>query len=127
MCAEGSRPWPPSSRTARGDLRPPGLGRSTTRRDGRTDQTPEDQAADLHALVEHLGAGPVDVFASSGGAVAALTRATVHPGDLATIVAHEPPVMWALPDAEAAARASGEVASAYAERRLGAGMAASSG
>ena len=48
---------------------PRGLGRSTTRRDGRTDQNPHDQAADLHALVEHLGVGPVDLFASSGGAV----------------------------------------------------------
>ena len=84
---------------------PRGLGRSTTRRDGRNDQNPEDQAADLHALVEHLGAGPVDLFASSGGAVTALTWAATHPEDLATVVAHEPPVMWALPDAEAAARA----------------------
>ncbi|KGN41460.1 alpha/beta fold hydrolase [Knoellia aerolata] len=103
---------------------PRGLGRSTTRRDGRTDQTPEDQAADLHALVKHLGAGPVDVFASSGGAVAALTWVASHPGDLVTVVAHEPPVMGALPDAEAATRASDEVARAYAERGFGAGMAA---
>lgn len=103
---------------------PRGLGRSTTRRDGRTDQNPTDQAADLHALVEHLGTGPVDLFASSGGAVTALTWAATHPEDLATVVAHEPPAMWALPDAEAAARASDEVASAYAERGFGAGMAA---
>ncbi|MFW5470407.1 alpha/beta fold hydrolase [Knoellia sp. CPCC 206435] len=103
---------------------PRGLGRSTTRRDGRTDQNPVDQAADLHALVEHLGAGPVDLFASSGGAVTALTWAATHPDDLATVVAHEPPAMWALPDAEAAARASDEVARAYAERGFGAGMAA---
>jgi pimeloyl-ACP methyl ester carboxylesterase len=103
---------------------PRGLGRSTTRRDGRTDQNPVDQAADLHALVEHLGVGPVDLFASSGGAVTALTWAGTHPEDLATVVAHEPPAMWALPDAEAAARASEEVARAYAERGFGAGMAA---
>lgn len=43
---------------------PRGLGRSV-RKDGRVDQTPEAQAADVHALVEHLGAGPVDLFASS--------------------------------------------------------------
>ena len=103
---------------------PRGLGRSTTRRDGRTDQNPVDQAADLHALVEHLGAGPVDLFASSGGAVTALTWAATHPEDLVTVVAHEPPSMWALPDAEAAARASDEVARTYAERGFGAGMAA---
>ena len=36
---------------------PRGLGRSSTRRDGRNDQTPQDQAADLHALAEHPRAG----------------------------------------------------------------------
>ena len=35
---------------------PRGLGRSEVRRDGRNDQRPEDQADDLHALVEDLGA-----------------------------------------------------------------------
>ena len=103
---------------------PRGLGRSTTRRDGRTDQTPQDQAADLHGLVEHLGAGPVDVFASSGGAVAALHWAATHPGDLATVVAHEPPAVWALPDADAAARAFEQVRKAYSDKGFGAGMAA---
>src|SRR5215217_7162257 len=53
---------------------PRGLGRSSVRRDGRDDQRPEEQAADLHALVEHLtsigGQGKVEVFGSSGGAVA---------------------------------------------------------
>ena len=36
---------------------PRGLGRSSVRRDGRNDQRPEEQAADLHALAEHLGSG----------------------------------------------------------------------
>jgi pimeloyl-ACP methyl ester carboxylesterase len=102
---------------------PRGLGRSTTRRDGRTDQTPRDQAADLHALVQHLGATPVDLFASSGGAITALHWAASHPDDLATVVAHEPPAMWALPDAEAVERASAEVGAAYAKHGFGAGMA----
>lgn len=103
---------------------PRGLGRSTTRRDGRDNQAPEDQTADLHALVEHLGAGPVDVFASSGGAVAALTWASTHPADLATVVAHEPPSVWALPDAEAGTRAFDQVRKAYSDNGFGAGMAA---
>jgi len=103
---------------------PRGLGRSTTRRDGRTDQTPQDQAADLHALVQHLGAGPVDLFASSGGAIAALVWASAHPEDLTVVVAHEPPAVWALPDADAASRAFEQVGSAYAEHGFGAGMAA---
>jgi len=103
---------------------PRGLGRSATRRDGRTDQNPQDQTADLHALVKDFDAGPVDVFASSGGAVTALEWAATHPDDLATVVAHEPPAMWALPDAEAMERASAEVAAAYAEHGYGVGMAA---
>src|SRR3954462_5402722 len=44
---------------------PRGLGRST-RSDGRLDHSPEVQAEDLHAVIEALGAGPVEMFASSG-------------------------------------------------------------
>lgn len=58
---------------------PRGLGRSR-RKDGRADHTPADQAADVHALVEALGAGPVEMFASSGGAVTALALVAAHPG-----------------------------------------------
>src|SRR5262245_12121191 len=50
---------------------PRGIGRST-RKDGRVDRTPEMHAQDLHALITALGVGPVDLFASSGGAVNAL-------------------------------------------------------
>src|SRR5919198_4905491 len=47
---------------------PRGLGRSI-RKDGRVDNTPTVQAEDVHAVIEALGAGPVEMFASSGGAV----------------------------------------------------------
>src|SRR5919109_2433353 len=47
---------------------PRGLGRST-RKDGRIDNSPTVQAGDVHTLIEALGAGPGDMFASSGGAV----------------------------------------------------------
>ena len=50
---------------------PRGLGRST-RKDGRVDNSPTVQANDVHAVIEALGAGPVEMFASSGGAVTAL-------------------------------------------------------
>jgi pimeloyl-ACP methyl ester carboxylesterase len=103
---------------------PRGLGRSSVRRDGRNDQTPQDQAADLHALAVHLGQGKVDVFGSSGGAVASLTWVATYPGDVATVVAHEPPSTWALPhDAEAADRAFQAVRQAYQDKGFGAGMA----
>src|SRR3954464_1010633 len=71
---------------------PRGLGRST-RSDGSIQQAPEQQADDLHAVVSTLDAGPVDVFASSGGAVSALAWITRHPDDVHTLVAHEPPLM----------------------------------
>src|ERR687886_2427380 len=77
---------------------PRGLGRST-RKDGRVDNSPTVQAEDVHALIEALGAGPVDMFASSGGAVTALALVTAHPDDVTTLVAHEPPLIGMLPDA----------------------------
>jgi pimeloyl-ACP methyl ester carboxylesterase len=103
---------------------PRGLGRST-RKDGRTDHDPEVQAADVHALVEALGAGPVEVFASSGGAVTALALVAAHPGDITVLVAHEPPLIPVLPDAAAAERARAWFRDAYEAKGFGAGMAAS--
>src|SRR5690349_2892926 len=44
---------------------PRGLGRSV-RSDGRLDNSPTVQAEDVHAVIEALGAGPVDLFGSSG-------------------------------------------------------------
>jgi pimeloyl-ACP methyl ester carboxylesterase len=101
---------------------PRGLGRSV-RHDGRDDSDPEVQARDLHTLVTELGAGPVDVFGSSGGAVTGLAWVTMFPDDVATLVAHEPPVLPLLPDAEAARRALARVDEAYAAKGWGAGMA----
>src|SRR3954449_12495084 len=57
---------------------PRGLGRSP-RRDGRVDHSPPVQAHDVHAVIEALGAGPVEMFASSGGAVTALALVAAHP------------------------------------------------
>ena len=102
---------------------PRGLGRST-RSDGRTDNTPDVQAEDVHAVIQALGAGPVELFASSGGAVAALALVTAHPGDVVTLVAHEPPLIGVLPDAAAAERAQAGFRDAYEAGGRGAGMAA---
>ncbi|TLF73182.1 alpha/beta fold hydrolase [Nocardia cyriacigeorgica] len=101
---------------------PRGLGRST-RRDGRIDHSPTVQAEDVHALIETLGAGPVDLFASSGGAITALALVAAHPGDVVTLVAHEPPLLTLLPDATAAARARARTFEAYQAKGFGAGMA----
>ncbi|WP_063002482.1 alpha/beta fold hydrolase [Nocardia mikamii] len=101
---------------------PRGLGRSV-RKDGRTDNSPVVQAEDLHALIEHIG-GPVEIFASSGGAVTALALVSAHPGDVTTLIAHEPPILPVLPDAEAARRAQIGVRDVYEAKGFGAGMAA---
>lgn len=101
---------------------PRGLGRST-RHDGRRDNVPEQHAADLHALVEELGAGPVEVFGSSGGAVDGLALVQLHPDDVVTLVAHEPPLTHLLPDADLVRRVELANERAYQEQGFGAAMA----
>ena len=101
---------------------PRGLGRSV-RHDGRVDQSPTVQAGDVHSVIRALGVGPVDMFASSGGAVTALALVAAYPDDVTTLVAHEPPMTRVLPDAEAAERAMAAFRDAYATRGWGAGMA----
>jgi pimeloyl-ACP methyl ester carboxylesterase len=102
---------------------PRGLGRST-RTDGRIDHSPTVQAQDVHAVIDALGAGPVEMFASSGGAVTAFALVAAHPDDVVTLVAHEPPLIPVLPDAAAAERARAAVRDAYEATGSGAGMAA---
>jgi pimeloyl-ACP methyl ester carboxylesterase len=102
---------------------PRGLGRSA-RKDARVDHVPAVQADDVHAVIDALGAGPVEMFASSGGAVTALALVAAYPDDVSTLVAHEPPLIPVLPDAPAAARARAGVREAYEAKGSGAGMAA---
>jgi pimeloyl-ACP methyl ester carboxylesterase len=102
---------------------PRGLGRSI-RRDGRVDNAPTVQADDIHAVIEALGAGPVEMFASSGGAVTALALVAAYPDDVTTLVAHEPPLIAVLPDAAEAERARAGFRDAYEAGGWGAGMAA---
>src|SRR5437764_4430641 len=102
---------------------PRGLGRSI-RKDGRVDNAPTVQADDVHAVIRALGVGPVEMFASSGGAVTALALVAAYANDVTTLVAHEPPLIAVLPDAQAAERARAGVRDAYEARGPGAGMAA---
>ena len=102
---------------------PRGLGRST-RKDGRIDNAPTVQADDVHAVIEALGAGPVEMFASSGGAVTALALVAAYPDDVTILVAHEPTLVPVLPDAAAAERARAAVRDTYEAEGRGAGMAA---
>jgi len=76
---------------------PRGIGDSSLEDTGQ-DVTPERQADDVRRLLSALGGGPADVFGSSGGAVVGLALVTAHPGQVRTLVAHEPPVIELLPD-----------------------------
>lgn len=78
---------------------PRGCERST-RSEGTTENTPDQHADDLHRLITALGSGPVDIFASSGGAVKALALVAKHPEQVRTLVAHEPPASQEVPDRE---------------------------
>lgn len=102
---------------------PRGAGRST-KDDPATESTPAEHADDLHRVIADLAAGPVDLFASSGGAVNALVLVAAHPQDVRTLVAHEPPAASALPDRENAFAAVRAIQRAYADGGWGAGMAA---
>jgi hypothetical protein len=64
------------------------------------------------------------MFASSGGAVTALALVAAYPGDVTTLVAHEPPLIAVLPDAEAAERARAAFRDIYQAKGRNAGMAA---
>lgn len=85
--------------------------------------TPEQHADDVHRIIEALDSGPVDLFASSGGAVNALALVAAHPQDVRTLVAHEPPLASLVPDRQGAMAASQAVADAYQQGGFGAGMA----
>jgi pimeloyl-ACP methyl ester carboxylesterase len=85
--------------------------------------TPEVHADDLHRLIQAIAGGPVDLFASSGGAVNALALVSKHPEDVRTLVAHEPPLASILPDREHAMAATRAVQETYQRSGWGAGLA----
>jgi pimeloyl-ACP methyl ester carboxylesterase len=93
------------------------------RTDGGTANTVEEHAADLHRLIGELGGKPVDLFASSGGAVNALALVERHPEDVRILVAHEPPLATVLQDREQALAVTEDIHATYERRGLGYGMA----
>lgn len=99
---------------------PRGAGRNPT---GTGPLTPEQHAEDLHRVISDAGLGPVDLFASSGGAVNSLVLAARHPDDVRRVVAHEPPMVDGLPDAEALADGCRQIAETYSREGHGRAMA----
>ena len=99
---------------------PRGVERSV-KADPATESTPDEHADDLHRVISTLGAGPVDIFASSGGAVNALALVAKHPDQVRTLVAHEPPAAQVLPDREQILAACEDIGATY--KRVGFGPA----
>jgi pimeloyl-ACP methyl ester carboxylesterase len=88
-----------------------------------TGRTPDGHADDLHRMIQAITRGPVDLFATSGGAVNALVLVAKHPEDVRTLVAHEPPLASILDDRDHALAACQAVHETYQRSGWGAGMA----
>jgi len=101
---------------------PRGVGRSL-RHDGAGELTPDVHAADLARLVEAIGGGPVDVLASSGGAINALAWVAARGDQVRTLVAHEPPLATILPDRDAQAVTIAGMRETYQREGFGPAMA----
>ena len=101
---------------------PRGSGRSQ-RTDGALETTPDEHADDLHRLISALNAGPVDLFATSGGGVNALALAARHPEQVRTLVAHEPASFAELPDSGPVLAACVDIHETYLRSGFGPAMA----
>src|SRR6476469_1077127 len=100
---------------------PRGVERSV-KADPATVSTPEQHGDDIHRVIAAVG-GPVDLFASSGGAVNALALVAKYPDDVRTLVAHEPPLASILPDREGAMSSTQAIADTYERSGFGPAMA----
>ncbi len=78
---------------------PRGFARSTIE-DPDQDAEPDLLADDVRRVLEAVGQEPAHIFGSSGGAVTGLALVARYPGQVETLVAHEPPVALLLPEAE---------------------------
>ena len=101
---------------------PRGVDRST-KDDPASESTPDQHADDLHRIIDEVGGGPVELFASSGGAVNALALVAAHPEQVRTLVAHEPPLASILPDREGAMASTQAIADTYQRSGFGTAMA----
>jgi pimeloyl-ACP methyl ester carboxylesterase len=88
-----------------------------------SESTPAEHADDIAAIVDALGVDRVDLLGSSGGAVNGLALVARHPGKVRTFVAHEPPAVVNLPDAEWALAANDDIGATYQKEGMGPAMA----
>jgi pimeloyl-ACP methyl ester carboxylesterase len=101
---------------------PRGTGRSE-KADPASESTPDQHGDDIRRVIEAVGRGPVDLFASSGGAVNALALVAKHPEVVRTLIAHEPPAAQVVEDREQALAATAGIAESYRREGLGPAMA----
>lgn len=101
---------------------PRGVERSQ-KADDTSESTPDEHGDDVHRVISALGNGPVDLFASSGGAVNALALVARHPEQVRMLVAHEPPTAAILPDREPAFAATEDIQRTYQRSGFGPAMA----
>ncbi|WP_406234148.1 alpha/beta fold hydrolase [Nocardia sp. NBC_01009] len=101
---------------------PRGTGRSE-KTDPTSESNPDLHADDLRRVIDAVGGGPIDLFASSGGAVNALALVAKHPDHVRTLVAHEPPAVRYLPDSEHALAATLHIHDTYLSDGFGLAMA----
>ena len=98
-------------------------GNSRSRFDGEPEGLVLDvQADDAAALIRALGAGPVAVFGTSGGAQIGLDLAARYPDLVTVLVAHEPPTIMLLDDPSAALAADQEIFDTYRREGVDAAM-----
>jgi pimeloyl-ACP methyl ester carboxylesterase len=101
---------------------PRGVERST-KADPASQSTPDEHGDDLSRIIAEVGLGPVDLFASSGGAINALALVAAHPEQVRTLIAHEPPLASLVPDRDAALAVCRSIYDTYQESGSGPGMA----
>ena len=101
---------------------PRGVNRSQ-KDDPLSESTPDQHADDLHRVIADFGAGPVDLMATSGGAVNALALVAAHPVDVHILVAHEPPIATVLPDGDVVLAANRDIRETYFKSGFGPAMA----
>jgi pimeloyl-ACP methyl ester carboxylesterase len=73
---------------------------------------PAERADEAAQLLDDLGAKKAAVFGSSAGGLIALDLVARHPDRLGVVIAHEPPVMSVLPDADEVTKAFHDLADA---------------
>jgi pimeloyl-ACP methyl ester carboxylesterase len=98
-----------------------GFSRSPIARSVDDDRLLDSDVNDARFLLKSVDDGPGYVFGSSAGAIVAIHLLTRHPDDVRMVVAHEPPLVRLLPDADHYVALLDDIYDTF--RRRGAGRA----